>query len=52
MRTLDSVLYRIWRIAFFPFAMLALFYVAGFRGAMSIFGVGLILFALKQVRSP
>lgn len=52
MRTLDSALYRIWRIAFFPFAMAALFYVAGFRGAMSIFGVGLILFVLRFVPSP
>jgi hypothetical protein len=49
MRTLDYVFYRIWRIAFFPIAMLGLFVVAGFRGAMSIFGVGLILFALKYV---
>ncbi len=52
MRTFDSIVYRIWRIAFFPAAMLGLFVVAGFRGAMSIFGVGLILFALRQVRLP
>ncbi len=52
MRTLDSILYRIWRIGFFPFAMLGLFVVAGFHGAMSIFGVGLILFALRYVPSP
>jgi len=52
MRTLDNVLYRIWRIGFFPFAMLGLFIVVGFQGALSIFGVGLVLFALKQVRSP
>jgi len=52
MRTLDSVLYRIWRIGFFPFAMLGLFIVVGFQGAMSIFGVGLILYALGHVRSP
>jgi hypothetical protein len=52
MRTVDYVLYKICRIGFFPFAMLALFYVAGFQGAMSIFGVGLILFALKHVQLP
>jgi len=52
MRTVDYVLHLIWRIGFFPFAMLGLFYVAGFRGAMSIFGVGLILFALRHVPSP
>jgi hypothetical protein len=49
MRTLDYFFYRIWRIGFFPFAMLGLFVVAGFRGAISIFGVGLILLALKHV---
>jgi hypothetical protein len=52
MSTLDSVFYRIWRIAFFPFAMAGLFIVAGFHGAMLILGVGLILFALRYVPSP
>jgi hypothetical protein len=29
MRTLDNVLYRVWRIGFAPVAMLCLFIVAG-----------------------
>jgi len=52
MRTLDNVLYRIWRVAFFPAAMLGLFVVAGFRGALAIFCCGLILYALRHVPSP
>jgi len=52
MRTLDNVLYRIWRIGFFPFAMVGLFIVAGFRGTISIFCCGLIVFALRYVRLP
>jgi hypothetical protein len=50
MKTIDHIFYRIWRIGFFPFAVLGLFIVAGFQGALSIFGCGLILFALKYVR--
>jgi len=45
MRTIDSVVYRIWRIGIFPFVTLGLFVVAGFHGALSIFCVGLILSA-------
>ena len=52
MRTVDYALHLIWRIGFFPFAMLGLFIVVGFQGALSIFGVGLLLFALKHVQSP
>jgi hypothetical protein len=49
MRTLDYALHLIWRIGFFPFAMLGLFIVVGFHGVMSIFVVGLILYALRFV---
>lgn len=52
MRTVDYILHLVWRIGFFPFAMASLFIVAGFHGAMSILGVGLILFALRYVPSP
>ncbi len=52
MSSLNYALHLIWRIGFFPFAMLGLFIVVGFQGALSIFCVGLILFALRYVRSP
>jgi hypothetical protein len=52
MRTLEQLLHLIWRIGFFPFAMLSLFIVAGFQGTLSIFCCGLILFALRYVQLP
>jgi len=52
MRTADYILHLIWRIGFFPFAIAGLLITVGFRGALSILGCGLILFALRYVRLP
>ncbi len=52
MKAIDEIFHLVWRIGFFPFAVAGLLITVGFRGAMSILGVGLILFALRFVRSP
>jgi len=44
-----SVVYRIWRITFFPVTILALFIVVGMKGVISIACFGLIVFALRYV---
>lgn len=44
-----SVLYRLWRIMFFPIAMLCLFIVGGARGVVTWVSFGLIVLALRYI---
>lgn len=46
---MNSVLYRIWRIIFFPIAMLCLLIVGGIKGVVTFFCFGLIVFALRYI---
>ena len=50
MDTIKYLAHIIWRIGFFPFAITGLLITVGFRGAVSIAGCGLMLFALRYVR--
>jgi len=52
MDTIKYLTHKIWRIGFFPFAVTGLLITVGFRGAVSIAGCGLVLFALRSVRLP
>lgn len=46
---MGSVLYRMWRVAFFPVAMLCLLIVAGIKGVVTFFCFGLIVYALQLI---
>ena len=50
METIKYLTHIILRIGFFPFAVTGLLITVGFRGAVSIAGCGLLLFALRYVR--
>jgi len=52
MEAIKYLTHIIWRIGFFPFAMAGLLITVGIRGAVSIAGCGLLLFALRYVKLP
>jgi hypothetical protein len=46
---MGSVLYRMWRIVFFPFAVLCVIIVVGLKGLVTFVSLGVIIFALQHV---